>query len=135
MNEPRANLLEARRIIKPNGTLIVQVPNAASYQARLFGGNWFALDVPRHRYHFTPRMLEKLLSQAGFEIYRATFFSKAHNAHALRQSLKSTLCKRDSSAIGQALFLAAIPFIKPADYVMSALGKGATLTVAARPKS
>ena len=132
LNEPRANLLEAARIIRPNGTLILQVPNAASYQARLFGGNWFALDAPRHRYHFTPQMLERLLAQTGFEVYRTTFFSKAHNAHSLRQSLKSTLYGRGSSVISRALFLAAIPFIKPADFVMSALGKGATLTVAAR---
>jgi len=32
-NEPRAHLIEARRILKTGGTLIIQVPNAASYQA------------------------------------------------------------------------------------------------------
>jgi 2-polyprenyl-3-methyl-5-hydroxy-6-metoxy-1,4-benzoquinol methylase len=135
MNEPRANLMEARRIIKPHGTLIAQVPNAASYQARLFNGDWFSLDAPRHRYHFSPRSLERLLSQSGFEIYRTSFFSKAHNSHALRQSLKSTLYGRDSNLIKRALFLSAIPLIKPVDLLMSALGKGATLTVAARAVS
>jgi 2-polyprenyl-3-methyl-5-hydroxy-6-metoxy-1,4-benzoquinol methylase len=132
MNEPRANLIEARRILKPGGTLVVQVPNAASYQARLFGGDWFALDAPRHRYHFAPRTLERLLSQTGFKLYRTTFFSKAHNAHSLRQSLKSGLYTRDASVISRALFLAAIPLIRPVDFLMSALGEGATLTVAAR---
>lgn len=132
MNDPRANLDEANRIIKPNGTLIVQVPNAGSYQAHLFGGNWFALDAPRHRYHFTPQMLDRLLAEAGFKVYRKTFFSKAHNAHALRQSLKTTLFSRSSGPFNRALFLAAIPFIKPADWILSALGKGATLTLAAR---
>jgi len=135
MNEPRANLTEARRILRPGGTLIIQVPNAAGYQARMFGGNWFALDVPRHRYHFTPQTLEGLLSQTGFKVYRVTYFSKAHNAHALRQSLKSNLYRAGTSAISRALFLASIPLIKPVDWLMSALGKGATLTIAARAVS
>src|SRR5262249_48456688 len=43
-NEPRANLREARRIIKDDGSLIVQLPNATSCQSRFFGGDWFALD-------------------------------------------------------------------------------------------
>jgi 2-polyprenyl-3-methyl-5-hydroxy-6-metoxy-1,4-benzoquinol methylase len=130
-NEPRATLAEARRIIKPGGSVIIQVPNAASYQARMFGGNWFALDVPRHRYHFTPKTLGHLLKQTGFEIYRATQFSKSHNSHSLRQSLKAKL-NGDQSAIGRAVFLISIPFIKPFDFLMTALGQGATLTVAAR---
>jgi len=132
MNEPRANLIRARDIIKPGGILIVQVPNAASYQARLFKGDWFALDVPRHRYHFTPARLAQLLIDTGFEIYKTTFQSKSHNSHALRQSLKSRLRGEGASIIGRAAFLLTIPFIKPVDRIMSARGEGATLTIAAR---
>jgi 2-polyprenyl-3-methyl-5-hydroxy-6-metoxy-1,4-benzoquinol methylase len=131
-NQPGANLKEARRIIKKGGALIVQVPNAASYQARVFGGDWFALDAPRHRYHFTPQVLSRALLEAGFEIYRTTFFSRMHNAHALRQSLKLKLRGDPPSALGRALFLLTIPFIKPLDWTMSARGRGATITVAAR---
>jgi SAM-dependent methyltransferase len=131
-NEPRDNLIEARRILKRGGTLIVQVPNAASYQARWFGGDWFALDAPRHRYHFTPETLTRLLNRTGFEVYRTSFHSKAHNAHALRQSLKARLYAPPAGALRRAGFLASIPFIKPFDLLMSALGRGATLTVAAR---
>lgn len=130
-NQPRANLMEARRIIKAGGSLIVQVPNAASYQARWFGGDWFALDAPRHRYHFTPRTLGRLLSETGFQVYSSTFRSKAHNAHALRQSLKAKL-RRRTSHLSLALFYLSIPFLKPFDGLMTALGEGATVTVAAR---
>jgi SAM-dependent methyltransferase len=131
-NEPREQMVEARRILKRGGTLIVQVPNAASYQARWFGGDWFALDVPRHRYHFTVATLAGLLRSTGFEIYRTSFHSKAHNPHALRQSLKSRLYRPTAGALGRAAFLASIPFLRPFDYLMSAAGRGATLTVAAR---
>lgn len=129
MNDPLSNLIEARRILKPGGTLIVQVPNAASYQVRLFGGHWFAFDVPRHRYHFTPPALRRALSQAGFEIYRMSFFSENHNAHAFKHSLKSLL---GPSAPGRLAFHLAAPFIWPVDLLMSALGLGATMTAAAR---
>lgn len=131
-NQPRADLVEARRVLRPGGALIVQVPNAGSYQARWFGGRWFALDAPRHRYHFTRDRLETLLTETGFSIFRVTLFSKAHNAHALRQSLKSRLRFETGSTGGRALFYLAIPFIKPFDLTMTALGYGATLTIAAR---
>lgn len=131
-NEPRAGLIEARRILKTGATVIIQLPNAASYQARLFRGDWFALDAPRHRYHFGLEVLGRLLSETGFEIYRVTYLSKTHNAHALRQSLKSRLAGRSSNAFERALFYLSIPFISPCDLLMSAMGKGATLTLAAR---
>jgi SAM-dependent methyltransferase len=131
-NEPRMNLREARRIVKTGGTLIVQLPNAASYQARLFDGDWFALDAPRHRYHFTLPVLERLLSETGFEVYRTSFFSRSHNSHALRQSLKAKLVTNDSSAISLVRFYLSLAFVKPLDIAMSAFGKGATLTLAAR---
>lgn len=131
-NEPRANLREARRIIKPGGTLIVQLPNAASYQARFFCGDWFSLDAPRHRYHFTVSTLDRLLSETGFQIYEKSFFSKAHNSHALRQSLKTRLVSRESNFLKRALFYLSVPLIKPFDWAMTAMDEGATLTVAAR---
>jgi 2-polyprenyl-3-methyl-5-hydroxy-6-metoxy-1,4-benzoquinol methylase len=131
-NEPRANLREARRIIKPGGTLIVQLPNAASYQSRFFGGDWFALDAPRHRYHFSLSTLDRLLSETGFQIYHKSYFSRAHNSHSLRQSLKTILIRRDSNPWRRALFYLSIPLIKPFDWGMTAKGDGATLTVAAR---
>jgi len=131
-NEPRENLIETRRILKRGGTVIVQVPNTASYQALLFGGDWSALDAPRHRYHFTPQTLGGLLAETGFKVYRRTLFSESHNAHALRQSLKAKLYGNGSTIVGRPLFLLSVPFIRPFDWLMTALGEGATITVAAQ---
>jgi predicted SAM-dependent methyltransferase len=129
MRDPKANLAEARRILKLGGLLIVQVPNAGSYQARWFRGRWFALDVPRHRYHFDLQTLESILDATGFRIRRTTFLSAAHNAHALRQSLKAVL--RDGSRLRFSLFYVAVPFLKLFDRAMTMIGEGATLTVGA----
>lgn len=131
-NEPRMNLAEARRILKSGGTLVIQVPNAASYQAKIFQGDWFSLDAPRHRYHFNLQNLKQILDETGFTIYNSTFQSKVHNAHALRQSLKAKLWH--GALAKRAAFLLSIPLLKPFDYFMSVSNKGATMTVAARAK-
>jgi 2-polyprenyl-3-methyl-5-hydroxy-6-metoxy-1,4-benzoquinol methylase len=131
-NSPRLNLREARRIVKTGGSLIVQLPNAGSYQARLFTHDWFALDAPRHRYHFTLPVLEQLLSESGFNLYRTANFSKAHDSAALRQSLKARFGMRDLSALRYLQFYLLLAVLKPLDSAMSLFGRGPTLTVAAR---
>jgi SAM-dependent methyltransferase len=66
--EPADDLGVARQLVRPGGLVIVSVPNFASIQARLFGTDWFHLDLPRHRTHFTPRGLTRLLTRSGFEV-------------------------------------------------------------------
>lgn len=131
-NEPRDNLVAARRVIRAGGTVIVQVPNVDSYQARAFKGDWFALDAPRHRYHFSHETLGTLLGRTGFSPYRFTFRSKSHNSHALKQSLKARLVLNSRGLLRPALFYLSVRLLKPVDYAMTKLSTGATLTIAAR---
>jgi 2-polyprenyl-3-methyl-5-hydroxy-6-metoxy-1,4-benzoquinol methylase len=56
------------RILKPNGTLVVAVPNHTSYDASFYQSNWAAYDVPRHLYHFNPATIETLMSAHGFRL-------------------------------------------------------------------
>ena len=128
MNEPTGALNVAHRILKTEGKLIVQVPNSDSYQARVFKGRWFALDAPRHRYHFSETVLRRFLNDNGFEIERITFSSNEHNAHALRQSLKSKLTM---PFFGRAAYLLIKPFSTPFDNFLSGRGHGATITLLA----
>jgi SAM-dependent methyltransferase len=129
--DPRAQLMSARRIVKPRGTVIVQVPNAGSYQARVFKSDWYALDAPRHRYHFTRGTLDRLIRECGFEPYRMTQFSRAHNAHALKHSLKRRIWT-GRPTIYRGLFYLTAWMIRPIDLLLTAVDEGATLTVAAR---
>jgi hypothetical protein len=46
--------------------------NYGSPQRRLFGGYWFNLDVPRHRYHYTAKSLEALVQRAGLDVVRVS---------------------------------------------------------------
>ena len=89
--DPRAYLESARELLQPNGRLIVQVPNAASWQFRLLGPRWNGVDVPRHLTNFRARDLEMLLSATGFTVLRRKYFSWRDNPAGLASSLAPTL--------------------------------------------
>jgi len=85
--EPGSYLEAAHRLLKPGGRLVVQVPNAASWQFFLLGENWTGLDVPRHLIDFRAGDLEALLDQCGFEVVRTKHFSLRDNPAGLATSL------------------------------------------------
>ena len=51
-------------LVKPNGVLIVAVPNFRSYDAKHYKTFWAAYDVPRHLWHFSKRTMQKLFSDS-----------------------------------------------------------------------
>jgi 2-polyprenyl-3-methyl-5-hydroxy-6-metoxy-1,4-benzoquinol methylase len=53
-------------ILKPQGRLVVAVPNYTSYDASYYKEYWAAYDVPRHLYHFSPKSMQVLLEKKGF---------------------------------------------------------------------
>ena len=53
-------------ILESNGTLVIAVPNSASFDAKYYNRFWAAYDVPRHLYHFQPNTIESLLNKHGF---------------------------------------------------------------------
>ena len=85
--DPRAYLETAHRLLAPDGRLIVQVPNAASWQCRLLGRRWNGMDVPRHLSDFRASDVVKLMEQSGFEVVRRKYFSLRDNPAGLASSL------------------------------------------------
>ena len=63
-------LTRARRLLRPEGLLVIAVPNAGSLEAKLFGPCWFPWQLPRHLYHFEQETLKRLLKRAGFRVVR-----------------------------------------------------------------
>jgi len=130
--------------LKPGGSLILQVPNVDSIQARLFGAAWHGLDVPRHIINFTADGLHHLLRSARFDGEVSSRFSLRDNPAAIASSLFPKLDpigrKGRKLAPGAfsvaaaemtyfALTLASVPFAM----LESIIGRGGTLWVQARP--
>jgi SAM-dependent methyltransferase len=66
--DPVADLTRVRAALRPGGRVVISVPNFGSWQRRRFGADWFHLDLPRHRTHFTADSLGRALSGAGLSI-------------------------------------------------------------------
>ena len=66
-SDPMALLQECRRVLKPQGLIVVNCPDIGSWIARLMGRRWLML-VSTHLYYFTRRTLGELLRHAGFEV-------------------------------------------------------------------
>ena len=141
--DPRAYLAIAHDLLAPDGRLVIQVPNAASWQARLLGHAWNGVDVPRHLFDFRASDIEKLIESCGFQIVRRKFFSLRDNPAGLASSLAPSLdpmarrVRRVTESGGArlvkdlvylGLVVAAVPFT----LLEAACGAGSTVMIEAR---
>jgi 2-polyprenyl-3-methyl-5-hydroxy-6-metoxy-1,4-benzoquinol methylase len=61
-------ILELKRLLKPNGILLVAVPNFKSYDAKYYQKFWAAFDVPIHFWHFSKTAIQKLFQIQNMEV-------------------------------------------------------------------
>ena len=143
--DPVAYLRTARDLLAANGRLVVQVPNASSWQFLIFGEYWNGVDVPRHLVNFRLRDLENLLDYCGFEVLRRKHFSLRDNPAGFATSLAPWLdpmARRVRSVpetpgvrlfkdgLYLSLSLAALPFT----VFEAACGAGSSIMLEARKK-
>lgn len=73
--QPVKFLLDAKRILKPNGKIIMAVPNVDSFIRKLMGKNWPSYKVPEHTLYFNQKTLNDVMHKAGFSnVERIPFF-------------------------------------------------------------
>jgi ubiquinone/menaquinone biosynthesis C-methylase UbiE len=90
--EPKATFAEVRRILKPGGLFVIEVPNFTSWQARIGGPDWFHVDVPRHLLHFDRPSLAALLDEGNWTVERWSTFSLEYDIFSLTQTLLNKVC-------------------------------------------
>ena len=54
------------RILKPDGKIIIAVPNHKSWDAKFYKEFWAAWDVPIHLWHFSKKTIEQLFKNTDF---------------------------------------------------------------------
>ncbi|NJB81253.1 class I SAM-dependent methyltransferase [Wenyingzhuangia aestuarii] len=51
-----------KQLLKPDGVLVIAVPNYKSYDAELYKEYWAAYDTPRHLWHFSQTAMNRLFA-------------------------------------------------------------------------
>lgn len=82
---------QLQRLIKPNGRIVIAVPNYRSYDGRFYNAYWAAYDVPRHLNHFNRIVLTKIFKTSGLSLvcmdklvwdaYYISFMSEQYKHH------------------------------------------------------
>ncbi len=61
---------ELKRLLKPNGIIIIAVPNHKSYDAEYYQEFWAAYDMPRHLWHFSKDTIENLFANKQLKLIK-----------------------------------------------------------------
>jgi SAM-dependent methyltransferase len=145
--DPAPALRRAAGWLRPRGVVLVAVPNLASLQARIAGGEWFHLDLPRHRTHFTTPGVRTIVERSGFEVVHVEHRLLEHNPFGLWQTLvnrftptpswlfhalKRNAPLRAADAVPTALALPLAPVAAVVEAGAALAQRGGTVAVVAR---
>jgi SAM-dependent methyltransferase len=140
----RAELREARRVLRDGGILHLAVPVGDTLPIRLFGPHYTGISAPRHLVLPAKRALYSILTQEGFSIVRVRHTLGAQIVlesclnvlesvrgedfePAEKRRLTSVASpKKTTSAADLAVFALRI-FISPACWLLAAMGQGVTV--------
>lgn len=63
-------LRKAKKLLKKDGIIAIEVPRFDSLESSFFGSRWYHLSAPRHLSHFTRCGLERILTLSGYKVIR-----------------------------------------------------------------
>ncbi len=144
--DARPYLDAAREMLAPQGRLIVQVPNADSWQFALFGKNWNGIDIPRHLVNYRARDLAVLLERSGFEIVRRKHFSLRDNPAGfatsaaprldpMRRRVRGVKESWQKAVVKDGLYFGLVLASLAPAAIEALFGRGSTIMVEARKKA
>lgn len=112
---------KVKTLLKPDGVLIVAVPNYKSQDAEHYNSYWAAYDVPRHLWHFSRSSMESIFSEFDmkileelpmkFDSYYVSLLSEKYQKgkqnyfSAFYQGLRSNLKAKQSGEYSSLIYL------------------------------
>ncbi|MBZ5666376.1 MAG: class I SAM-dependent methyltransferase [Acidobacteriia bacterium] len=90
---PREVLQKVARWLKPGGIFYVLVPNIDSAGERVFQSYWYALELPRHLSHFSPKSLSAVAASVGLEKLSLTTHREVFIEYSTHYILDDILAK------------------------------------------
>ncbi len=133
VGDPVRLLQRVARWLRPNGHLLMSVPNAAALERRLFFPRSSCEDIPRHLYSYSPRTLRAMLTQCGFDRIRVDHRTRCSTSE-LQQRLEHRFMRgqRRGSPRHVAFAVAVLPVMGMIDSVAGLARRGHTIVVSAR---
>lgn len=127
MDDPISILKKAKKLLKNDGIVFIDVPNFGGISAKVRGPLWRYILPEEHKWHFTHNSLTRILGKVGFEVV----YSQTHSGiwdygspiHELWESLRG---------LKRRFFLNAITAI-PTLFI-TILGVGSGITIVGRKK-
>jgi len=119
---PDERMMQLKKILKDDGTLLIAVPNSESADALFYKEFWAGYDVPRHLYHFNKESAYFLFKKTGFkcvqiypmkfDAYYVSFLSEKYRASnqkllkAFKTGRKSNLmAKKNNNNYSSLIFI------------------------------
>ena len=91
VKDPMGLLEHIKMLLKPEGILLVAVPDFASLESKTTNMGWFHLDVPRHLSHFEKHQLEQFFTRKGFHKLKFSNFVAEYDFFSFMQSILNRL--------------------------------------------
>lgn len=110
VHDPLAELAEVRRVLAPDGLLLLEVPNIAAPRYRIARARtalrlcrpfWERVNVPEHVFYYAPNTLDAMLEKTGFAtVWWTTYGRTRRKAGPIRRLYDRV---RDGLRIGNKL--------------------------------
>jgi len=97
LHDPVAALHRLHDWSKVGGWLALSMPDAGSWEFKVFKDRWYALQVPTHVYHYTPSSLREVLAGGDWALERLFWH---HNPNNLLHSLRYCCVDRGWDRVG-----------------------------------
>lgn len=96
LSNPSEMLDQLEVVIRPEGTVMIVIPNICSRQAKKYKQYWFHLDPPRHLHFYPPLLLKEEMIKRGFECVFEKYHDAEQNPYGAVQSMLNLITdKRD----------------------------------------